>query len=155
MQFPLLKYQCLHFSQLTLDQLYALMHLRQAVFVLEQDCPYIDADGKDPHCYHVLGYDRQGQLQACARLVPLGISYPHHASIGRIVTSSAIRGHGYGKTLVATSIQHASVLFPSQPLKISAQSYLLRFYQAFGFQPTGEEYLEDGIPHAAMLRPVE
>lgn len=129
-----------------------MMYLRQEVFVVEQDCPYIDADGKDPLGYHLMGYDKRGRLLACARLLPVGVSYPRHASIGRVVTSPELRGQSCGKALMRESLRWCGRLFGESPLKISAQCYLIRFYESFGFQTVGEEYLEDDIPHIAMVR---
>ena len=147
-----LQYICLPFDQLSLQQLYDMLHLRQVVFVVEQDCPYVDADGKDPHCYHLMGYDSKGILQAYTRLVPKGISYPDYVSIGRVVVSQAVRGGGQGKILMQESLNWTHKLFPDAPLKISAQCYLLQFYTELGFQAVGEEYLEDNIPHIAMIK---
>lgn len=147
-----LTFYCLHFRALSLQELYDMMYLRQEVFVVEQDCPYIDADGKDLMGYHLMGYGPQGHLRACARLLPAGVSYPAHASIGRVVTSPALRGKGAGKALMRQSLQWCTRLFGESPLKISAQCYLIRFYESFGFQTVGEEYLEDDIPHIAMVK---
>ena len=147
-----LTFYCLPFSKLSLQELYDLMYLRQEVFVVEQDCPYIDADGKDPKAYHLLGYNKVGQLLACARLLPAGVSYPGHASIGRVVTSPSLRGQGCGKLLMQESIAWCRRLFGESPIKISAQCYLIHFYESFGFRTVGEEYLEDDIPHIAMVR---
>lgn len=148
----ILTFYCLPFSRLSLQELYDLMHLRQEVFVVEQDCPYIDADGKDPQSYHLMGYSPKGRLLACARLLPAGVSYPGYVSIGRVVTSPAIRAQGCGQRLMRESIAWCQHLFGESPIKISAQCYLIRFYASFGFHAVGEEYLEDDIPHIAMVR---
>lgn len=139
------------FDELSLHELYALGRLRQEVFVVEQDCPYVDFDGRDDACYHLLGVDAADQLQAYARLVPAGISYAQDVSIGRVITSEAVRGTGAGKTLMWQAIEACEELWPHAAIRISAQTYLLRFYQSFGFVSTGKEYLEDGIPHTEML----
>lgn len=154
MNVPSLHFHCLHFRQLALKELYDLLQLRQEVFVVEQDCPYLDADGKDQASYHLLGYDKKEQLQAYTRLVPRGVSYPDYASIGRVITSQHIRRTGMGKLLMQESIKWAAGLFPDTPLKISAQCYLIDFYQGLGFKPVGEEYLEDDIPHIGMVKQV-
>lgn len=140
------------FKALTLDELYAMMTLRQEVFIIEQDCPYLDADKKDQDSHHLLGYDKEGGLVAYLRLVKPTISYPE-MSFGRIVTSSNIRGKGVGKMLMDEGIRQAHLLYGKQPNRISAQSYLIPFYQSFGFEAVGEEYLEDNIPHTEMLLP--
>jgi ElaA protein len=144
-----LSFSCKYFTELTLEELYYCMQLRQEVFVVEQDCPYIDADGKDPQSWHLMGWHK-GQLVAYTRIVPKGISYPDYVSIGRVVTHHSVRRGGYGKQLMKESIRQARQLFPDQPIKISAQCYLIEFYESFGFQAVGKEYEEDGIPHIAM-----
>jgi len=146
-------YTCKAFQELTLDQLYAIMVLRQEVFVVEQDCPYIDADNKDQDSYHLMGWNADNQLVAYTRLVPKGISYNNYISIGRVITSKLVRRQGVGITLMEKSVDKIRELFGTEePIKISAQVYLLRFYTSLGFDKIGEEYLEDGIPHTAMIR---
>lgn len=146
----MLSFSCLPFDQLTPYELYDIMALRQEVFVVEQNCPYLDADGKDLHSWHLMGRDVQGKLICYTRLLPEGLSYDGYVSIGRVVSSPAARGTGAGKILIRRSIDMCRHLFGNQPIKIGAQTYLLKFYARFGFQSTGEEYLEDGIPHTKM-----
>ena len=145
-------FTCKKFADLTLHELYAAMALRQEVFVVEQDCPYLDADGKDQASWHVLGHDVAGQLVAYTRLVPRGISYEKYPSIGRVVTSPGVRGTGAGKALMWASIEWAERLWPGEAIKISAQTHLKKFYEEMGFEQSGEGYLEDGIPHIPMVR---
>ena len=140
------------YSELSLDELYEIMVLRQEVFVVEQDCPYLDADGKDQQAWHLMGFDKKEKLVAYSRIVPRGISYKNYPSIGRIVSSPSVRGNGIGKKLMIASIGTSENLFKGQPIKISAQCYLIKFYESFGFKPEGKEYLEDNIPHIAMIR---
>lgn len=147
----MITFTCLSFSKLSLQQLYDMMVLRQIVFVVEQDCPYLDADGKDQVSHHLLGYDQDNELVAYTRIVPPNVSYKNYASIGRVVNAKKVRGQGTGQLLMKNSIQETKKLFPTASIKISAQSYLLQFYTNLGFQPVGEEYLEDGIPHTAMI----
>lgn len=146
-----LTYICKHFTELTLDELYALMRLRQEVFVVEQNCPYLDADGKDKYGYHVMAWDDDGDLHCCTRLLPEGISYEGYTSIGRVVNSSEVRGTGQGKILMEYSIEKIKELYPNFPIKIGAQSYLKHFYESLGFVDIGIDYLEDGIPHMIMV----
>jgi ElaA protein len=148
---PHYRFVCKPFYQLSLDELYALMILRQEVFIVEQNCPYLDADGKDQQSHHFMMYDGD-KLIACTRLLPRGLSYPEYQSIGRVVTHADARGTGAGKVLMQESIRVCLELFGENAIKIGAQSYLLRFYASFGFVSTGEEYLEDGIPHTKMVR---
>lgn len=121
---------------------------------MEQDCPYIDADNKDQVAYHIYGVDDEETMHSCARLLPSGVSYPGYASIGRVVTSSDYRGKGEGFQLMKTSIEKALEL-SWLPLKLSAQVYAIPFYKKLGFYSTGEEYLEDGIPHIAMIADIK
>lgn len=147
----MVNYICKKFNDLSLDELYAIMALRQKVFVVEQDCPYLDADGKDQVAWHLLGYENQ-ELVAYTRLVPKGISYEKYPSIGRVVTAQKVRDRGVGVELMRESIQHCETLFGKEPIKISAQVYLLKFYNSLDFESVGLSYLEDGIPHISMIR---
>lgn len=148
----MLRYSCRSFTALSLEELYEIMALRQAVFVVEQECAYLDADGKDQQGWHVLGKNEPGEILAYTRLLPRGISYEDYASIGRVITAQKVRGTGEGRRLMEATLLHAQALWPGQTVKISAQAHLSSFYESLGFCPTGEAYLEDGIPHIGMLR---
>jgi ElaA protein len=141
---------CKPFTELTAYELYAVMKLRNEVFVVEQNCVFQDADDKDQYCHHLLGTVNDN-LAVYARLVPAGISYPE-VSIGRVITSPHYRGTGLGKALMAHAINECYRLFGEQPIKIGAQLYLKTFYESFGFNQTSEMYLEDDIPHIEMLK---
>lgn len=145
-----IKYILRSYDDLSKKELYEMMVLRQQVFIVEQDCPYLDADGKDLNAYHLLGY-LDNELVCYTRLLDKKISYNSYCSIGRVVNASSIRGNGMGKELMQKSIASCRELFPNIPIKISAQSYLEGFYKSLGFVPTGEEYLEDNIPHMGMV----
>jgi ElaA protein len=147
----MISFTCKPFNQLTLNELYEIMRLRQIIFVVEQNCPFVDADNKDQAAWHLMGRDTEGELVAYTRLLPIGISYPDFASIGRVVNAEKARGKGVGKLLMEASIAEMARLFPNQPVKIGAQTYLLKFYTALGFVSTGEAYLEDDIPHTVMI----
>jgi ElaA protein len=136
------------FEDLKVDELYQIMALRSEVFVVEQNCVYQDLDGKDQKSWHLLG-SMEGSVVAYSRLLPQGISYSD-ASIGRVVTSPNKRRLGLGKTLMQESIASIEKLFKTKNIRISAQCYLLDFYQSLGFVAIGESYLEDGIPHQEM-----
>jgi len=138
------------FDALTPYELYAILRLRSEVFVVEQNCVFQDMDNKDQECYHLMGWIDQ-HLAAYTRLVPPGLSYPE-PSIGRVVTSPAVRGNGTGKTLIDKSIEELISLFGNGPIKIGAQLYLKKFYNSFGFEQVGEIYDEDGIDHIKMIR---
>ena len=146
-----IKFSCVTFNELDVNDLYKIMALRQEVFVVEQNCPYQDADGKDLEGWHLMGKNSDGKLIAYTRLLPKGVSYPEYASIGRVVNSPSVRGQGVGKILMEESIRRMKILFPNSTIKIGAQTYLLKFYESLGFVSTGEEYLEDDIPHTYMV----
>lgn len=148
----MISFRCKPFYELTSHQLYAIMALRQEVFIVEQNCPYLDADGKDLKGWHLTGYDDDSKLMAYARLLPKGVSYENFVSIGRIATSSSVRGTGVGQSLMKAALDNMELLFPGESIKISAQSYLRNFYESFGFVVSGDEYLEDDIPHLPMVR---
>lgn len=148
----MINFTCKAFKELSLDELYEIMVLRQEVFVVEQDCVYLDADGKDQGAWHLLGKAEDGSLVAYIRLLSKGVSYKEYPSISRVLTSEKVRGQGAGKALIVQSLREADRLFPGETIKISAQVYITHLYQSFGFERTGDEYLEDGIPHIAMLR---
>ncbi len=129
------------------------MVLRQEVFVVEQNCPFVDADGKDQQSWHLTGYNEGGKLVAYVRLLPEGLAYEGYTSIGRVINCASVRGTGVGKVLMQRSIEETNKLFGKEfPIKIGAQCYLERFYASFGFASQGEPYLEDGIEHLTMVR---
>ena len=139
------------FSELTATELYHILQLRNEVFIVEQNCPYQDLDNKDLYCHHLM-YWYGDRLVAYTRLVPAGISYDTHMSIGRVVSSPACRGTGVGKELMTESIAACYELFGKAPIRIGAQLYLKKFYEDFGFVQSGEKYLEDGIEHIEMTK---
>lgn len=146
-------WQCLTFEQLDTRTLYDLLALRAAVFVVEQNCPYQDADGLDDQAWHLLGY-RAGELVAVARLLPPGVAGERPA-IGRVVTRANARGQGLGRALMREAVKSLAVLFPGAGMALGAQAHLVHFYQSFGFEAVGAIYLEDDIEHQWMQRPPE
>ncbi len=138
------------FNALELHLLYDILRLRQEIFVVEQTCPYLDADGKDLESIHVTGINQDNKLVCYARIIPPGLSYPGFASIGRVICHQNYRKHGYGKFLMQKTIGKTMSLYPNFPIKIGAQSYLKKFYESLGFKDIGEPYIEDGIPHIIM-----
>lgn len=149
-----LTFQWLSYSQLSLDQLHDILSLRQAVFVVEQHCPYSDIDGLDRNAWHLLGRDADGTLVAYLRVVQPGCKYPE-PSIGRVVTHPSVRDQGLGRELMTIAIEKVEELFPGSPIRLSAQVYARGFYQSFGFDIASQPYDEDGIPHVEMLRAPE
>jgi ElaA protein len=138
------------FEELSPYQLYAILQLRNEVFVVEQNCVFQDADDKDQDCYHLMGFSNN-KLVAYTRLVPPGVIYKE-ASIGRVITSQVIRRGGGGKELMKQSIYNCYNLFGEGPIKLGAQLYLKKFYESFGFDQVSDVYLEDGIEHIYMLK---
>lgn len=137
------------FGQLTTKELYAILRLRSEVFVVEQNCVFLDMDNKDHQCEHLMGW-RGHLLAAYSRIVPAGISY-EEISIGRIVTSPIARRGGVGRELLIKSIDQVYRSYGRRDIRIGAQYYLKNFYTSFGFVQKGEIYLEDGIEHIEML----
>ena len=140
------------FSELTNSDLYELLKLRSAIFVVEQNCVFPDMDDKDYSSYHLCGWNNE-KLVAYTRLLPPGLAY-ENCSIGRVVTAASVRRQGIGKILMKKSIEACQQLFSSQDIEIGAQLYLEQFYSSFQFKREGEVYLEDGIDHIHMRRPL-
>jgi ElaA protein len=138
-----------HFNQLNIYELYYLLQLRSEVFVVEQDCVYQDIDDKDQTALHVLGF-KGSKIVAYTRIFKPG-DYFKEASIGRVVVAKNERQHKYGYDIMKASIQVINDMFNENTIRISAQCYLQSFYNNLGFKAVGEEYLEDGIPHVAMI----
>ncbi|MCB0514900.1 MAG: GNAT family N-acetyltransferase [Bacteroidetes bacterium] len=138
------------FSLLNTFELYEIIRLRQEVFVVEQNCPYLDADGKDLESDHLMGFDYNSKLVAYARIVHPGISY-NEISLGRVVTAPSHRRQELGILLMQTTLEKIYNEYGDVPVRISAQCYLENFYQKFGFQVVSEPYMEDDIPHVEMF----
>ena len=147
----MIQFKCCAFTALKLEELYAVLKMRHEVFVIEQDCIYLDMDGNDQSSYHLMGFSEQDDLVAYARLIPKGISYKKYSSIGRVVTTVKCRNQGLGKLLMQNAINEMEKLFGRIPIKISAQCHLVKFYQNLGFLSIGASYLEDDIPHIGMI----
>lgn len=138
------------FEELTKQELYNILQLRSEVFVVEQDCVYQDLDGKDQKALHVLGL-KNNKLIGYTRIFEPGI-YFNESSIGRVVVAKNERKYKYGYNLMDASIKAIKTYYNESLIKISAQCYLKQFYTNVGFKAVGQEYLEDGIPHIAMIK---
>jgi len=138
------------FPELTPSELYDILKLRSEVFVVEQQCIFLDMDDKDQGSRHVQGRLNETLVAAC-RILPPGLAY-EEPSIGRVVGSPRYRGKGAGIALMENAIQETIRLYESLPIKIGAQLYLKRFYESLGFLQCSETYMEDDIPHIKMLR---
>ncbi|MBC8766872.1 GNAT family N-acetyltransferase [Arenibacter sp. BSSL-BM3] len=145
-----MKVEIKKFHELGVQELYDILQLRSEVFVIEQDCVYQDLDGKDELALHVIGYKNK-KVVAYTRVFRAG-DYFKEASIGRVVVRKSERQFGFGLQIMQASIAVIEQNFGSIRIHISAQKYLTKFYSSLGFKKVGEEYLEDGIPHLAMIK---
>ncbi len=145
----LLHFEIKTFEELSGTEVYKILRLRAEVFVVEQDCVYQDIDDKDQKALHIIGY-KNSEIVAYTRIFDAG-DYFDDASIGRVVVSEKERKYGHGHKLMSYSIKAVEEKFTTDKIKVSAQCYLKSFYETHGFKQIGEEYLEDGIPHIAMI----
>jgi ElaA protein len=145
-----MEWRLIKFPDLTPYELYDALRLRSEAFVVEQNCVFLDQDGMDKHCYHLLGYKNE-QLVAYSRIVPPGIIYKE-PSVGRVVTSLLVRKTGVGKELMHRAIKAIYDIYGNSPIKIGAQLYLKGFYESLGFMQASDVYLEDGIKHIYMQK---
>lgn len=137
-------------EDLSTDELYAILHLRGKVFVMEQNAPYLDMDYKDQKALHLHGYI-DGELIAYCRLFK-SRDYFEEASIGRVIIVEECRKYGYGHELMKKAIEITEEIFRETAITISAQQHLKKFYETHGFSQIGEMYIEDTIPHIRMER---
>lgn len=146
-----LRIECKPFTELNTAELYEILALRSEVFVVEQNCVFLDMDHKDQKALHLMGFNEANQLMAYTRLFDKNVYYDGYLSIGRVVASPSGRGKGYGRLIFGKSIIIIKELFDNYPIKIGAQAYLENFYGSFGFKSVNEDYIEDGIPHKIMV----
>ncbi|HWS40538.1 MAG TPA: GNAT family N-acetyltransferase [Arenimonas sp.] len=140
-------------EQLSGLQFHEIIAHRERVFVVEQNCPFQDADDYDAHSWHLVGRV-DDQFAAYLRVTDAGLKFAE-ACLGRVLTAKEFRGLSLGKALIHEALNGMDQLYSKQAIRIGAQSYLLKFYGSFGFVVVGDEYLEDGIPHFEMLRPAD
>lgn len=138
------------FSEINTEELYDILQLRSEVFVVEQDCVYQDMDGKDQKALHVIGKNN-GKVVAYTRVFKSG-DYFNMASIGRVVVKETERKYGLGVKIMNASVKAIQDRLNEDKIHLSAQTYLMKFYNSLGFVEVGEEYLEDGIPHIGMVK---
>jgi ElaA protein len=137
------------FPELSIQELYDVLQLRSEVFVVEQNCVYQDIDGKDQKAVHVLGV-KEGSLVAYTRIFKAG-DYFKEAAIGRVVVKMTVRKLGYGHEIMKASVAAIYNNYKTKHIRLSAQTYLIDFYNKHGFVAEGDTYLEDGIPHINMV----
>jgi len=140
-----------HFSDCSNLEIYGMLQLRSEVFVVEQNCVYLDLDSKDLDAFHVFIKSESGEVIATARILKAGVSYPE-LSIGRVCTAKSVRQQGKGVEVMKAAMEFIESNWPSCECVISAQLYLQRFYESFHFEVEGESYLEDNIPHIQMRK---
>lgn len=145
-----LKIEVKKFSELSLTELYDILQLRSEVFVVEQDCVYQDIDGKDAEALHVIGF-KNNKIVAYTRCFKPGY-YFKEAAIGRVVVRQSERKFGFGHIIMEASDKAIKDNYNTSNIKLSAQQYLIKFYESHGYKTTGDGYLEDGIPHIAMIK---
>lgn len=145
-----MRWDILDFKSISNEDLYKILQLRQRIFVIEQNCPYLDNDDLDQEALHLIGKDDSGVIVAYTRILKPG-SYYTESSIGRVVVDASYRGTGLGKDLMNLSVQVCEQLYPETDIRIMAQFYLLKFYTDLGFQRQGEIFLEDDIEHIEMV----
>ncbi len=138
------------FQELTTKELYDILQLRSEVFVVEQECLYLDIDGKDEKAIHIIGV-KSSEIIAYSRIFDSG-DYFENPSIGRVIVAKKERKFGYGHKIMQVSINEIIKIFDKKVIEVSAQKYLRKFYESHGFVQTGKEYLEDGIPHIKMIK---
>ena len=146
-----LRFRWSRMESMTALELYEVIKARESVFVVEQQCAYQDADGADPRSWHLCVL-LDGELAAYARVVEPGVKY-EEPSIGRVITLKEFRNLKIGRALVAEAITFTESNFQGQGIRIGAQAHLQNFYSSLGFQPVGDTYDEDGIPHIEMFKP--
>jgi len=148
-------YRISEWKDLSRDELHACLRLRIDVFVVEQDCPYPELDGKDMHSLHVFSetvdISKGNAVEAYLRIVKPGFSYDE-PSIGRVATAKYSRGKGLGKEIMHKALEECANRWPNSGVRISAQEYLIKFYEDLGFKVSSEPYLEDDIPHVQMYK---
>lgn len=142
------EWRILDFQELSNEQLYGILKFRQSVFIMEQECAYLDLDDKDQASAHVLCL-QDTELKAYQRCLPPGVSYPE-SSLGRIAVDPDLRGRQLGKKLVQKGIDYNLEHWPGKDICISAQAHLQDYYTTLGFCSEGLEYMEDNIPHRKM-----
>lgn len=143
----------LNFNQLSNQQLYDILKLRQDVFIIEQNCFYEDIDNNDNAAFHILFYE-DNNLIAYSRLFAPNIMFEHACAIGRIIVKNTHRLRGFGHLVMKESINWCETNYPGIDIAIEAQAHLKRYYANFGFEAIGDEYDLDGIKHLIMrIRP--
>ncbi len=137
------------FNELNIEEIYKILALRNEIFIVEQECPYLDCDDKDLNSYHLF-LGENGEIVSYLRILEKGVSYDE-ISIGRVAVKKSYRGKGISRKMMLKAIEFIENNLSENIIKIQAQAYLLDFYSSLGFKAVSEEYLEDNIPHIDMI----
>ncbi|MDF2880325.1 MAG: acetyltransferase [Clostridiaceae bacterium] len=137
------------FNELNVKEIYEILKLRNQVFIVEQQCPYLDCDGKDMKAYHLF-QENNNEIAAYLRILEKGVSY-NEISIGRVLVNSKYRGKGLARQMMKEAIEFINDQLNESNIRIEAQAYLIDFYKSFGFKQVSQVFLEDNIPHIEML----
>lgn len=137
------------FNELNIEEIYKILALRNEIFIVEQECPYLDCDDKDLNSYHLF-LRENGEIVSYLRILEKGVSYDE-ISIGRVAVKKSYRGKGISRKMMLKAIEFIENNLSENTIKIQAQAYLLDFYNSLGFKAVSEEYLEDNIPHIDMI----
>ena len=151
----MLNLECKPFGELSTEELYRIMWLRQEVFIVEQNCVFSDLDYKDQKAWHCMAKKSDGQIVAYTRLFDENDYYEGFLSIGRVVSIPTERKEGFGRKVFDFSVKKVNELFGNKPVKIGAQAYLEMFYESFGFKSINQDYIEDGIEHKLMVKEID
>lgn len=143
-----MKWMLKTYNELSKEELYSILKLRVDVFVVEQNCPYEEIDLKDQHCFHLFCVEND-EIIAYLRILKKGVSF-NEISIGRVVIKKNFRKSGLGRIMLEKALIYVRDVLKENTIKISAQHYLINFYESLGFTPVSKVYLEDGIPHINM-----
>lgn len=144
-----LNWKIKHYNDLSLNEFHDIIALRIKVFIIEQNCPYQELDGKDKKSYHLICRDNEGELVGTLRILPQGVAFKE-VGLGRIVLDEPVRGVNNGHQMVEEAMKFCKAEFGEVPIYMSGQKHLESFYQKHGFESTGKEYMEDNIPHVEM-----
>ncbi len=142
------------FGEFSTKELYTILKLRQQVFIVEQQCAYLDCDGFDQNSYHLVGWHKSGPLSepvAYLRIIPQKMQ-DKLPGVGRLLTHHEFRNKGIGREMLQRALNRLEEMYPGSPVRISAQMYLTGFYESMGFLPSSDWYDEDGIVHIEMIR---
>lgn len=143
------------FDKLELDELYAILALRNEVFIIEQNSVYNDTDGLDQQAWHLLGYDHKRKLVVYLRVLPPEVAYSKAASIGRLIVAWPKRYQGLSHKAVSKALHWVHTNYSNWPIKIAAQNYLQTFYKRYGFEVVSDPYIMDGLWHIDMVKPAD